>query len=72
MSTLDEFYPTPIRAAEKGDGAMVLILTIAFVHGPSQALHCAEPMNYTEPLFVSVVMVIAGLPSLLGFVSMSE
>jgi uncharacterized membrane protein len=42
-----------------GFWAMVLILTMALVDGGAQALHYAESRNYTEPLFVFVVMVIA-------------
>lgn len=33
---------------------------MAFVVGPDHALEYAESRNYTEPLFVFVVMVIAG------------
>ncbi|HEY8877082.1 MAG TPA: putative Na+/H+ antiporter [Roseateles sp.] len=43
-----------------GFWAIVLILAMALLQGPSQALHYAETRNYTEPLFVFVVMVIAG------------
>ena len=42
-----------------GFWAMVLILAMALVDGGAQALHYAETRNYTEPLFVFVVMVIA-------------
>ena len=38
---------------------MVLILAMALVDGGGQALQYAESRNYTEPLFVFVVMVIA-------------
>jgi len=43
-----------------GFWAMVLVLTMAVVVGGEQALGYAESRNYTEPLFVFVVMVIAG------------
>lgn len=43
-----------------GFWAIVLILAMALLQGPTQALHYAETRNYTEPLFVFVVMVIAG------------
>ncbi|MFM2346906.1 MAG: hypothetical protein RL654_1659 [Pseudomonadota bacterium] len=43
-----------------GFWAIVLVLTMAIGAGGSTALHYAESRNYTEPLFVFVVMVIAG------------
>jgi hypothetical protein len=43
-----------------GFWALVLILAMALLAGGTQALHYAESCNYTEPLFVFVVMVIAG------------
>jgi len=42
-----------------GFWAIVLVLAMAFVSGGAQALDYAESRNYTEPLFVFVVMVIA-------------
>ena len=42
-----------------GFWAMVLIGVMAFARGPSQAIDYAESRNYTEPLFVFVVMVMA-------------
>ena len=42
-----------------GFWAMVLILAMALVDGGGQALQYAESRNYTEPLFVFVVMVVA-------------
>ena len=42
-----------------GFWAMVLIVAMALVVGGAQALQYAETRNYTEPLFVFVVMVIA-------------
>lgn len=42
-----------------GFWAIVLIVTMAFVVGASDALTYAETRNYTEPLFVFVVMVMA-------------
>ncbi|KDB50668.1 hypothetical protein X805_37410 [Sphaerotilus natans subsp. natans DSM 6575] len=43
-----------------GFWAIVLVLTMALSAGGDTALHYAESRNYTEPLFVFVVMVIAG------------
>jgi hypothetical protein len=42
-----------------GSWAMVLIVAMALVAGGSDALAYAESRNYTEPLFVFVVMVVA-------------
>lgn len=42
-----------------GFWAMVLIGVMALASGPSQAIDYAESRNYTEPLFVFVVMVMA-------------
>lgn len=49
LRAMDEHHrqQIPLRASSRGQG-------------PSQALHYAETRNYTEPLFVFVVMVIAG------------
>jgi hypothetical protein len=43
-----------------GFWAIVLIVAMALMTGGAQALDYAESRNYTEPLFVFVVMVIAG------------
>ncbi|WP_411885297.1 putative Na+/H+ antiporter [Polaromonas sp. YR568] len=43
-----------------GFWAIVLVLVMAFVSGGEQALAYAESRNYAEPLFVFVVMVVAG------------
>ncbi|MBK1690510.1 putative Na+/H+ antiporter [Rubrivivax gelatinosus] len=43
-----------------GFWAIVLVLLLAFVVGPAAAIDYAESRNYTEPLFVFVVMVVAG------------
>ncbi len=43
-----------------GFWAMVLVLAMALLSGGPAALAYAESRNYTEPLFVFVVMVIAG------------
>jgi hypothetical protein len=43
-----------------GFWAIVLIVAMALMSGGPQALAYAESRNYTEPLFVFVVMVIAG------------
>jgi hypothetical protein len=42
-----------------GFWAIVLVLAMAFVGGGDSALQYAESRNYTEPLFVFVVMVVA-------------
>ena len=42
-----------------GFWAMVLIAALALAASPQQAVQYAESRNYTEPLFVFVVMVIA-------------
>ncbi|RYF83306.1 MAG: hypothetical protein EOO29_03920 [Comamonadaceae bacterium] len=42
-----------------GFWAIVLVVLMAFITGGSSALDYAESRNYTEPLFVFVVMVIA-------------
>lgn len=42
-----------------GFWAIVLVLAMAFIVGGSDALAYAESRNYTEPLFVFVVMVVA-------------
>lgn len=42
-----------------GFWAIVLIVSMAFIHSPKAALDYAETRNYTEPLFVFVVMVVA-------------
>jgi hypothetical protein len=43
-----------------GFWAIVLVIALAFVVGGERALEYAESRDYTEPLFVFVVMVIAG------------
>jgi hypothetical protein len=43
-----------------GFWAIILILAMALAVGGDRALHYAESRNYTEPLFVFVVMVVAG------------
>ena len=43
-----------------GFWAIVLVVAMAFVSSGMEALSYAESRNYTEPLFVFVVMVIAG------------
>ncbi|MEO8298860.1 MAG: putative Na+/H+ antiporter [Burkholderiales bacterium] len=43
-----------------GFWAIVLVLAMAFLSGGDKALAYAESRNYTEPLFVFVVMVVAG------------
>lgn len=51
-----------------GFWAMVLIVLMALSSGGSQALQYAESRNYTEPLFVFVVMVIAASKPVLATV----
>ncbi|MCW7541840.1 putative Na+/H+ antiporter [Aquabacterium sp. A7-Y] len=51
-----------------GFWAIVLVLAMALVGGGSAALGYAESRNYTEPLFVFVVMVIAASRPVLQFV----
>ena len=43
-----------------GFWAIVLVLAMAFLEGSDKALAYAESRHYTEPLFVFVVMVLAG------------
>lgn len=52
-----------------GFWAMVLVLAMAFMVGGSDALAYAESRNYTEPLFVFVVMVIAASRPVLWLVA---
>ena len=42
-----------------GFWAIVLIVSMAFVSGGAQAIAYAESRQYTEPLFVFVIMVVA-------------
>ena len=51
-----------------GFWAIVLVLTMAFMVGSDGALDYAESRNYREPLFVFVVMVIAGSRPILDVV----
>ena len=54
-----------------GFWAIVLVATLAVVGGSTQALDYVESRNYTEPLFVFVVMVIAASKPILhtvGFI----
>lgn len=52
-----------------GFWAIVLVLAMALLSGGAEALAYAESRNYTEPLFVFVVMVIAGSKPVLHTVS---
>lgn len=52
-----------------GFWAILLVLSMAFMVGGPQALDYAESRNYTEPLFVFVVMVIAASRPVLWAVS---
>lgn len=49
--------------------AMVVVLGLAVLAGGSSALEYAESRNYTEPLFVTVVMVMAASRPILSLVS---
>jgi hypothetical protein len=51
-----------------GFWAIVLIFTMAAMHGGDQALAYAESRQYTEPLFVFVVMVVAASRPILQLV----
>ncbi|MES3003685.1 MAG: putative Na+/H+ antiporter [Pseudomonadota bacterium] len=52
-----------------GFWAIVLVLVMAFVVGGADALRYAESRNYTEPMFVFVVMVIAASRPVLATVT---
>jgi hypothetical protein len=52
-----------------GFWAMVLILAIIALAGPQQALHYAESREFTEPLFVFTIMVIAASRPILDAVT---
>jgi hypothetical protein len=58
-----------------GFWAVVLIIVMAFMSGGDAALRYAESRNYTEPLFVFVIMVVAAsrpiLQTVMGVVSMA-
>ena len=51
-----------------GFWAMILVVTMALVVGPKPALDYAESRQYTEPLFVFVIMVVAASRPVLQFV----
>jgi hypothetical protein len=51
-----------------GFWAFVLVVVMAFVAGPQNAIAYAETQQYTEPLFVFVVMVVAASRPVLEFV----
>ena len=42
-----------------GFWALVLVLGMAFAEGSAQSVHYLESRNYTEPLFVFAIMVVA-------------
>jgi hypothetical protein len=48
-----------------GFWAMVLIVAMAALVGPKEAIHYLDTRNYTEPLFVFAIMVVAGSKSIL-------
>lgn len=52
-----------------GFWAIVLVVAMAFLAGPTEALAYAEGRQYTEPLFVFVVMVVAGSKPIIRTVS---
>jgi hypothetical protein len=51
-----------------GFWAIVLVACMAWLHDGAQAMAYAESRQYTEPLFVFVVMVVAASKPILGFV----
>ena len=51
-----------------GFWAMVLLVLMAIMFGPQNAIAYAETQQYTEPLFVFVVMVVAASRPVLAFV----
>ena len=51
-----------------GFWAIVLIVCMASIEGGAQAMKYAESRQYTEPLFVSVIMVVAASKPILSFV----
>jgi hypothetical protein len=52
-----------------GFWAMVLVVAIALLDGPTQAIDYVESRQYTEPLFVFVIMVVAATRPVLYAVS---
>lgn len=50
-----------------GFWAMVLVVSMAFLAGTSNAIQYAESRNYTEPLFVFAIMVVAASKPILFF-----
>lgn len=50
-----------------GFWAMVLVVSMAFLAGTSSAIQYAESRNYTEPLFVFAIMVVAASKPILFF-----
>jgi hypothetical protein len=51
-----------------GFWAMVLLLAMAGLTGPEAAVHYLEGRNFTEPLFVFVIMVVAASQPIMGLV----
>lgn len=50
-----------------GFWALVLLLSLAALSGPNSAVHYLEQQNFTEPLFVFVILVMAGTRPVLYF-----
>jgi hypothetical protein len=54
-----------------GFWAMVLIVGMFILHGKDEATHYIDSRNFTEPMFVFAIMVIAGTRPILQFVARS-
>lgn len=53
-----------------GFWAMILIALMAFLLTPSRAVQHADSLNYTEPLFVFVIMALAATRPIVGFATL--
>ncbi len=49
-----------------GFWALILVITVAVVLGSTDAVHYLEGLNYTEPMFVFVIMVVAASKPILN------
>jgi hypothetical protein len=50
-----------------GSWALVMLLAMAAMLGPTEAIHYLESCNFTEPMFVFVIMVVAASRPILSF-----
>jgi hypothetical protein len=50
-----------------GTWAMILVIVMCFMIGPQDAVHYVESRNFTEPMFVFVIMVVAASKPILRF-----